>query len=114
MTVRLILDLSKSGPYTEGCDGKIIGGDSGEMGSGSKLNIPSGVPSETCPSESFEGDVLGVVKFGLVGWGVAIFGCEMGDFYNCGGYDGGGICCCCSVTVLETKGVSMIGVIKVD
>lgn len=44
----------------------IIGGDSrsGEVGSSSKLNTPSGVPSET-----LEGVVLGVVIFGFVGWG---------------------------------------------
>ena len=35
---------SKLGPYTGGCDGKIIGGDLGEVSYGSKLNIPSGVP----------------------------------------------------------------------
>lgn len=27
LTIRLIMDSSKSGPYTKGCDGKIIGGD---------------------------------------------------------------------------------------
>lgn len=46
LTARLILNSSKSGPYTEGCDGKIMGG---EIGFGSKLNIPSGAPSKTCP-----------------------------------------------------------------
>ena len=62
---------------------------------GSKLNIPSGVPSETCPSETLlAGDVLGVVKFGLVGWGALTFGGgEIGEICNCGGDNGGGICC---------------------
>lgn len=54
------------------------------MGSGSKLNSPSGVPSEMCPSETLEGDVLGVVVFGFVGWGALTFGGgEMGEFCNC-------------------------------
>lgn len=44
--------------------------DSGEVISSSKSNIPSGVPSETCSSETLlAGDVLGGVTFGLVGWG---------------------------------------------
>lgn len=117
------MDSSKSGPYTEGCDGKIVGGDSGEMGYGSKLKIPSGVPSKTCMSETLEGDVLGVVIFGFVGWGALIFGCEMGELCNCGGDDGGGICCC-SKKRAETKsvfvisvliiGVPMMGFIKVN
>lgn len=93
MTIRLILDSSKSGPYTGGFDGGITGGDSGEMGSGSKLNISSGVPSETCSSETLEGDLLEVVIFGSVGWGALTFGGEMGEFCNCGGDDGGGIYC---------------------
>lgn len=79
------------------------------MGSGSKLNIPSGVPSETCLSENLEGDALGVVKFGLVSWGAVIFGGEMGEFYNCGGDDVGEICCS-SNKGAETKGVSVIDV----
>lgn len=37
----------------------------------------------------------------------------MGEFCNCGGDDGGGICCC-SNKGAETKGVSMMGFIKVD
>lgn len=53
----------------EECDGWIMGGDSGEVISGSKSNIPSRVSSETCPSETLLAwDVLGVVKFGLFGW----------------------------------------------
>lgn len=65
------------------------------MISDSKSNIPIGVSSETCPSETLlVGDVLGVVKFGLVGWGALTFGGgEMGEFCNCGGDDGGGIYC---------------------
>lgn len=40
------------------------------MISGSKSNIPSGVPSETFMSETLlAGDVLGVVKYGLVCYG---------------------------------------------
>lgn len=67
--MRLIINSSKSRPWTGGNDGKMIGGDSwsGEIGFGSKLNIPLGVQLETCPSETLEGDVLGVVIFGFVG-----------------------------------------------
>lgn len=79
------------------------------MGPSLKLNIPSEVPSETCPSETLEGDVLGVVIFGFVGWGPLTFGGEMGEFCNCGGDDSGGICCY-SNKGGETKGVSVIGV----
>lgn len=95
LTVRLILDSSKSTPYTEGFKGGITGGDSGEMSYGSKLNIPSGVPSETCLSETIEEDVLGVDVFWFVGWGALKFGGgKMGEFRNCGGDDCGEICYC--------------------
>lgn len=61
-------------------------GDSGEVIYGSKSNIPSGVSSETCLSETLlAGDVLGVVKFGLVGWGeLTLGGGEMCEICNCG------------------------------
>lgn len=61
------MDSSKLGPKTEGCEGKMMGDDSSEVTSGSKSNIPSRVPSETCPLETLlVGDVLGGVTFGLV------------------------------------------------
>lgn len=57
------------------------------------MNILSGVPSETCPSETLiVGDVLHGVTFGLVGWRVeTINGSDVGVFCNSGGDDGGGI-----------------------
>lgn len=75
--------------------------------------MPSGVPSDTCPSETLEGDVLGVVIFGFVGWGALIHGGEMGGFCNCVGDGGDGIFCC-SDKGSETKGVFVIGFIVVD
>lgn len=91
--VKLILDSSKSGPKTDGCDGRMVGDGSGELTSGSKSNIPLGVPSETCPSETLlAGDFLGGLTFGLVGWGEeTINGGLVGVFYNYGEDDGGGI-----------------------
>ncbi|XP_050920031.1 myosin-8-like [Lathyrus oleraceus] len=43
----------------------MIGGGSwsDEMGSGLKFKIPSGVPSDTCPSETLKADVLGFEQF---------------------------------------------------
>lgn len=88
-----------------------MGDDSSEVISGSKSNIPSGVPSETCPSETLlAGDILGVLMFGLFGWGTKNFGGgDMGVFCNCGGDNGGGIDCC-SKTGAETRRVSVTGV----
>lgn len=85
--------------------------DSSEVISFSKSNIPSGVPSKTCPSEKLlAGYVLGVVKFGLFGWGAEIVGGgEMGVVCNYGGYNGGGIGCY-SKAGAETKGVYVTGV----
>lgn len=37
------------------------------------------MPSNTCPSETLEGDVLGVVKFGFSGWGAKINGVGVGE-----------------------------------
>lgn len=37
--------------------------------SGSKLNMPSEVPSDTWLSESLEGDLVGVVIFVFLMWG---------------------------------------------
>lgn len=42
--------------------------ESNTSGSGSKLNMPSGVPSDTELPESLEGDLLGVVIFGFLVW----------------------------------------------
>lgn len=70
-----------------------MGDDSGEVISGSNSNIPSGVPSETCPSETLLAeDVLVVVKFGLFGCGAeTVDGGEMGVVCNRAGDNGGGI-----------------------
>lgn len=89
----------------------MTGGDSSKVIYGSKSNIPSGVPSETCPSETLlAGDVLGGETFGLVGWGAqTINGGEIGVFYNCGRDYGGGINGCSKIKT-ETIGVSMIDV----
>lgn len=64
-----------------------MGDDSGEVISGSKSNISSGVPSKTCPLETLlAGDVLGGVTFRLVGWGSETYdGGEMDVVCNCGG-----------------------------
>lgn len=51
--------------------------------------------------------------FGFIGWGEEIHDGDMGEFCNCGGDSGGGICCCFD-KVSETKGVSVIVLIKVD
>lgn len=80
---------------------------------GSQSNISLGVLLETFPSETLEGDVLGVVIFGFVGWGVEIHGGEIGEFSNCG-EDGDNGICCCSDKGSETKGVSVIGAIMID
>lgn len=71
----------------------MMGDDYGDVIYGSNSNIPSGVLSETCPSETLlERDILGGVKFGLVGWGAETFdGGEMGVGCNCRGDDGYGI-----------------------
>ena len=97
--VRFIMDSSKLGPKTEGCEGRMTGDDSGKVIYGSKSNIPSGVPSETCPLETLlVGDVLGGVTFGLVGWGAETFdGGEMGVVCNCEGEDGSGINGCSKI-----------------
>lgn len=47
--------------------------------SSSKLNMPSGVPSDTELPESLEGDLLGVVKFGFSVWGEEIGGLVVGE-----------------------------------
>lgn len=73
----------------------------------------SGVPSEMCPSETLEGDVLGVVIFGFVGWEAKIHGGKMGEFSNYGENGGNGICCC-SDKGSKTKGVYVIGLIVID
>lgn len=39
--------------------------ESDTFGSSSKLNMPSGVPSDIWLPESLEGDLLGVVMFGF-------------------------------------------------
>lgn len=56
---------------------------------------------------------MGVVIFGFVGWGAEIHGGQMGKICNCGGDGGGGIFYC-SNKGSETKGVSVIRLIKVD
>lgn len=87
-----------------------MGYDSGKVISGSKSNIPLGVPSETCLSETLlSGDVLGVVTFGLFGWGVeTVGGGKMGVVHKCGGDNGGGIDCYSKIGE-ETRGVSVTG-----
>lgn len=55
---------------------------------------------------------MGIVIFGIVGWGAEIHGGEMGEFCNYEGESGYGICCC-SDKGSETKGVSVIGFIVV-
>ena len=64
--------------------------------------MPSGVPSDIWFPEYLEGDVLGVVIFGFVGWGAEIHGGEIGEFSNYG-EDGGNGICCCSDKGSETK-----------
>lgn len=61
------------------------------LGSGSKLNMPPGVPSATRLLESLEGYLLGVVKFGFSVWGAETIGggSEMDDKGN---YKEGGVC----------------------
>lgn len=112
--VRLIMDSLNSGPKTERCEGRMMRDDSGEVTSGSKSNIPSGVPSETCPSETLlAGDVLGGVTFRLVSWGAKkINGGEVGVFCNCGGDDGGGITDCSKIGI-ETIRVSVTDLVMV-
>lgn len=83
----------------------------GDVISGSKSNIPSGVPLVTCSSETLLAeDVLGVVTFGLFGWGAeTVSGGEMGVIFNYGGDNGGGINFS-SKTGAKTRGVSVTGV----
>lgn len=67
------------------------------MGSGSKLNMPSGVPLDTWLPESLKEDNFDVVIFGFSVWGVETVrdGSGMGDEGNCEGGGVYGICCCC-------------------
>lgn len=52
----------------DGCEGRMMRDDSSEVTSGSKSNVPSGVPSETCLLETLiAGDALDGVTFGLIG-----------------------------------------------
>lgn len=53
--------------------------------------MPSEVPSDTWPSDTLEGDVIGVVIFGFVGWGAETHGGGVGEICNCQGDGGGGI-----------------------
>lgn len=59
------------------------------------------MPSDTWSLETLERDVLGVVKFGFVGWGAEINGDGVGEICSCEG-DGGDFICCCCDKVSET------------
>lgn len=116
--MRSIIVSSRSGPKSVGSEGIVIGGDSGSdiNGSGSKLNMPSGVPSDTCPSETLEGDVLGVVIFGFSVWGAEINDGGVSEVCNCEGDGVDGICWCwwwCD-KISETWGLYVTGSIMGD
>lgn len=59
--------------------------ESDTLGWGSKLNMPSGVSSDTRLPEPLEGDILGFFTFGFSVWGEEIGGLEMEE----GRVDGG-------------------------
>ena len=77
-----------------GSEWKMIGGVSRSdiTGSGLKLNMPSGVPSDIWSPEYLEGDVLGDIIFGFSVWGVETHGGGVGEVYNCEGDGVDGIC----------------------
>lgn len=91
-----------------------MGEDSSELIVGSKSNIPSGVPSETCSSETLlTRDVLDGVTFGLFSWGAETFdGGEMDVVCICRGDNGGGVNCCSKIGA-ENIRISVTNVAKV-
>lgn len=68
-------------------EGKVIGdvSVSDTTSVGSKLNIPSRVPSDIWSPESLKGDVLGVVLFGFFVWGAETDGDGVSEVCNCKG-----------------------------
>lgn len=80
--------------------------ESDTSGSGSKLNMPSRVPSDIWFPESLEGDVLGVVIFGFSRWGAEIDEGGMGEESN---YEGM-VLVVSDVVVIVTKVSKTVGV----